>query len=553
MNMQHARKAAVLGVALFCVLVQASAPTVTQAEDSAESLLRKARSIENPVQRIELLDLALKAHPKNAKLRSVLHFERGLAHKRMKDCFQAIRDFNSSMVRSPDAIPALLEKAHCLILVDQLEEASRVLEQALLAKPNVARCYVLKGMIYEKEGFLQKAHDEYTRALYFDQRSSEAMELRAMVLLREGKPREALEDLNTLVKQEPQRHDILRARARVFVKLKEYDRALEDYANLQRVAKEDRDLIKEKVEVFFKTDRPGDVLAALSHCLTDYPDDVDCPVLQARAHLLLKNRSQAEKILAGVIARKPDHAPAHLYCGVAAMNRRAWDDALADLNRAIALDPGLVEAYKQRARVFMTLGEPVRAADDLTRAIDLDPADGEIYSMRGLTFISRMLYDASIADFTRALECLPGNPRVLYNRAVAHAKKDEWEAALHDLDMIIAAKPDAARALSLRGIVHYNMGNLAGAESNLNKSTELGSQDPVVWNNRGFFRYKTGKYKAAMEDFNRALQLDGTYESALHNLGLVLRKHTETSGATVPGSSAADAAISLGKDAEEAQ
>ena len=95
--------------------------------------------------------------------------------------------------------------------------------------------------------------------------------------------------------------------------------------------------------------------------------------------------------------------------------------------------------YKERARTFTELGEPVRAAIDLTAAADLDPADGEIFALRGLTLIQRRLYDAAVADFTRALECLPGDPSIMYNRAVALLYKDETQLALADLDSLLRA------------------------------------------------------------------------------------------------------------------
>lgn len=509
------------------VLAQVFLPGSSFGKPAVSGLLKQAQAEKDPAARIHLLDRALKIGTSARDLRAALYFERGMAHKEMKDCFGAIRDFNSALFHSRQKIPALLEKTHCLIVVDQLEEAGRVLERVLLARPNIARAYVLKGMIYEKEGFLSKASDEFTRALHYDATSTDALEMRAMVLLKDGKPLEALDDLNELSRLAPHRPDVLITRARVHEKLKQYAQALEDYERAESSMQDPERLIKGKAIIFIKTDQPERALTALSSCPPELGQDIEILVLKARAHILMKDYATAEAVLRQVLSIKPDHAPAHLYLGVVAMASQDWDQALADLGRAIDLDASLAEAYKQRAQVFMELDEPVRAFSDLTAAADEDPSDGGIFAMRGLTNMRRMLYQAAIADFTRALDRLPGDPRILYDRAVAYTRSEEWEKALMDLDTVLERRPNAARALSLRGIIHFHMGRMSEARTDFDHSSAVGSQDPLIWNNRGLFLYRTGDHNGAIEDFNKALQLDHDYDMARHNLE-VARKHLNT-------------------------
>jgi len=521
---------------VLAIILLFSVPPVPHcvAGQGSRAILKQAREEKDPAARVRLLDQALKDGSAKGRLRSTLYFERGKAHKEMKDCFRAIRDFDSSLHDSRSILPALLEKTHCLILVDQLEEASRVLERVLLAKPDLARSYILKGMIYEGQGFLSRAGDEYSRALHYEPGSVAALEMRAKVLLKQGKPREALDDLDALSKLEPDRPDIFIDRARIHVKLKEHDLALADYDRARSLLPEADHLTKEEVLVYLKTARPKKALEALSGRPEVPSDDAESLVLRARAHILLKRYPEAERILKRALFSDPSHAPAYLFSGVAAMHSREWDRALSDLNRAIELDSSLVDAYKVRARAFMELGEPVRAAGDLTVAGDLDPSDGEIFALRGATYVVRMLYDRAIADFSRALERLPGEPRFLYDRAVAHVRKAEWDLALRDLDALLAVKPAEARAVSLRGVVHFNRGRMSQAKADFDHSSSCDPLDPLVWNNRGFFHYKIGDHKAAVADFSKALQLDHDYDVARYNLGFALRKReavlNQTSG-----------------------
>lgn len=515
-------------LAAICLLLAISSPAFCRPQDesraAASELLQKAKSEKDPSKRIATLNKALTYQSLRGWILSSILLERAMAHKELKDYYRAIEDFTSALAHSPRAFPALIEKAECLIMVDQLDEASRDLEYYLLTKPGTARAYVLKGMIYEKEGFLGKAEDEYTRALHYESASTLALDARAKVLVREGKPRRALEDMDNLIRIVRDRPDYYMTRARVYVKLKDYASALEDYGKVLSLSPGDDRVMKEKVLVYFKTNQPQKALDVLSGFASRGGQDAEARVLQARAHILLKHYDKAERILNDVLRTVPGYAPAYLYSGMVLIRRDRPDEALSRLNRAIELDSSFAEAFKERARIFITLGELVRAATDLTSAVNLDPADGELFALRGFTSLKRMLYDAAIEDFSRALESLPGDPRIHYDRAVAFVLRDENEAALKDLEEVLRAQPESGRALALKGVALFALGQKDEAREDLDKAVAVSAGDPVVWNNRGFFLHKMGDEKEAMESFNRALQLDAAYSRARYNLGLVLKK-----------------------------
>ncbi len=347
------------------------------ADSATDRVLAKARAVADPADRIELLEEALKDTTAKGEALADLYFQTGLAYKELKDYFRAIEYFNYSLAFTRNIVPVLLEKTHCLILLDQLDEASSVLEIALAASPGMGQPYVLKGMIYEKEGHLVKAEDEFTRALNFEPQSMAALEMRAKVRIKQGKPIKALEDTSALIRLSPDKPEAFLTRARIHVKLKEYQAALDDYSHVESLQPGDGSVVKEKVLVFFQTDNAQKALEVLSSLSARHPEDVEALALMARAYILLKNVPEAERILKQALAKNASYAPAYLYNGLALARKKDVDGALASLKRAIDLEPTLVEAFKERARIFMSLKENVRAATDLTAAANLDPGDGE--------------------------------------------------------------------------------------------------------------------------------------------------------------------------------
>jgi tetratricopeptide (TPR) repeat protein len=496
--------------------------------------LKAVRAERDPTRRLLLIDRALEDQSLRGSIVSALFVERALTYRELGDCHRAIEDFTSALAHSRSAYSMTLDKVECLITVDQLDEANRELDHYLLSKPGTAQAYVLKGTIYEKEGFFTRAEDEYTRALHFDSQSTSALEQRAGVLIRQGKPRRALDDLNALIKLSPHRTDILRTRARLHVKLNDHPAALADFGRIEALNPGDDQALREKALVFIKTNRADKALQALGAQPSTRSEDAESQVLRARAYMLLKEYEKVQRILQATLQEHPQYAPAFLYSGIVLYRTGDADGALARLNRALELDGKLVEAYKERGRVFLDLKEPVRASVDLTAAADLDPSDGEIYAMRAAASLARNLHDAATSDFSRALENLPGDPRILFDRAAAYALKEDFPAALQDLDEVIKNKPDAARAWGLRGVINANLGNQSRAREDLTKATVLNPRDSQGWNNLGYFLYRNGEFAAALEALNRALVVDPSHENARYNLGLVLAKQEQTGAGLEP-------------------
>ena len=75
-----------------------------------------------------------------------------------------------------------------------------------------------------------------------------------------------------------------------------------------------------------------------------------------------------------VIRKLPDLSKAWRGRGIAYFHEERYNLAMEDLNRAIELDPGYPDPYKDRALVNEAIGEKIQALDDLSSAISLyDP------------------------------------------------------------------------------------------------------------------------------------------------------------------------------------
>lgn len=102
--------------------------------------------------------------------------------------------------------------------------------------------------------------------------------------------------------------------------------------------------------------------------------------------------------------------------------------ALADLDRAIELDPSYADAYANRGSIRHLLGDYSAALADLDRAIDLDPGLASAYNNRGAVRLMQWDLDRAIADFDAALALDPSLHQAYLSRANARYHKRDLDA-----------------------------------------------------------------------------------------------------------------------------
>jgi tetratricopeptide (TPR) repeat protein len=91
-------------------------------------------------------------------------------------------------------------------------------------------------------------------------------------------------------------------------------------------------------------------------------------------------------------------------CGVIYQNLNQLQQALTDLNQAIALNPGNADALVNRANTFLRLNQPQQAIIDLDQAIVLDPYDGITYNSRGDVYRSLKNYVKAEKEYKKAIQ-----------------------------------------------------------------------------------------------------------------------------------------------------
>jgi tetratricopeptide (TPR) repeat protein len=160
-----------------------------------------------------------------------------------------------------------------------------------------------------------------------------------------------------------------------------------------------------------------------------------------------------------------------------------WTRAEAAYSEALRRRPKLASAWQARGVLRAArLGRPRDAVADLSRAIELDPTEPGRWYHRGRTRAALGEREAARADRNKALELLPGEWQVLGERGCLYFGLRQWQAALADFNAALDTAGGYGGAAYLwiaRGDVRAELGDWDGASADFRTAAELPPRTPT--------------------------------------------------------------------------
>ncbi|KAF2133684.1 mitochondrial precursor protein [Dothidotthia symphoricarpi CBS 119687] len=152
------------------------------------------------------------------------------------------------------------------------------------------------------------------------------------------------------------------------------------------------------------------------------------------------------------------------------------EDALADMDKSIELQPTLTQSFIKRASMHLELANP----------------------------------EAAEADFAAALEQNGTDPDIYYHRAQLHFIKSEFGEAAKDYQKSIDLDTDFIFSHIQLGVTQYKMGSIASSMATFRRCMKNFSQVPDVYNYYGELLLDQQKYQEAIEKFDTAVEMEKT-------------------------------------------
>lgn len=160
--------------------------------------------------------------------------------------------------------------------------------------------------------------------------------------------------------------------------------------------------------------------------------------------------------------------------------------AIALIDEALQLDPGLATAHYNQAVVLTSLGRHPDALASIENMFACRPEETERlvniadpWYLRGILRLDQGDFQGAIDDLSQAFDLDPSEPATLLcNRGLAFLRLGQLERALADTNEALGLVPDDAVAYNNRGVIYRDLGDLEQAERDLRRAIEINPEFP---------------------------------------------------------------------------
>lgn len=220
----------------------------------------------------------------------------------------------------------------------------------------------------------------------------------SQVLLRQGNLDAAMNELRTLGDAEPEN-------AQIQIRMAQVAYMQEDYATMETVCQQATTLEPENAEPYFLhaealkgQQNPVGAIAMLTKAISLKEDYAEAYLLRGQTLLVMGDAASAETDADWLLGHVGDHEDVLLLKARVEAAKGQAQDAIRVYGKVIEVNPFQIDAFRERGRLRLDLGDKAGAEQDMQTVLELDPqqmadVSGE-YSAEGIEQRVKQAYSA---------------------------------------------------------------------------------------------------------------------------------------------------------------
>lgn len=450
-----------------------------------------------------------------------LWLDRGIALFKEGKYTEALPFFNKSLEIDSTYSLALTYRCANYSQLGQYEEAISDCEQALETNadwrdgsPLLAWYY--KGVTFSRSGRLEEALTAYERGISHTPQDNLTHAERCRTLLELSRPHKAYKpcaEEKTVAFYEqglaPNPNDII-ARTNQGLYFDELDRnkrALSAYDRVLQLQPESSLVLSRRCTILNRTDNYQEALSACQQALEGD----------------------------GVWSRT---SPAEVWnqSSRAQIELKQYQEALNSAERAIALQPNLVEAWNNKGVSLWYLKRYQEAEIAIKRAIEIEPRYAQGWFNYGRILSSLKQYKNAISTYDLALsEKVNKVDRsvqadIWINKGVAFWHLNQCQEALNSTKNAVALNPQSFEGWYNQGMALACLGDFEQALTAYEEANRIKPENTAVLTSKGLALEKLGRYQDALSVLEEALSLNSDYLPAQQNRDRLLSLVNKNNG-----------------------
>lgn len=269
--------------------------------------------------------------------------------------------------------PALaLRLGRSFLSVGNLEHSEKAFEQALSLDSGCTPCNQALAQIAEKQGNTEKALAHLLKAKQQKPDDPEILFDFGKVCLQRNLLDDALPALQKVVSLKPERDSYVYVLGSANVAKGNLPEAASLFSGLLRKHPQDAVLSYAVGAVYFLQNKYPEAESSLKHSLQQQPGQVAASYYLGLTYSATGQEELAVSVFRDLLARYPDHAPSYVQLGSILVKQHSYEEAEKNLERAVSLDPGSVQAHYQLGVLFRRLGRNTDSEREFAKSRELE-------------------------------------------------------------------------------------------------------------------------------------------------------------------------------------
>jgi len=296
-----------------------------------------------------------------------------------------------------------------------------------------------RGIEYQKAGRLDEAIAEYELSLKLRPRFPVLANL-GSVYARLGRYEEAIARYEQALKLAPGQPAVTLNLGLAYYKTGDFQKSAGLFEQVLTSDPENLQARTLLADCHFQLEDFKKVIEQLEGFAEKHPDDLAIAYLLGTAYLRDKQTEKGQRLVDRILS-KGDSAEAHLMLGVAFAEAREFKPAIAEFEKAIALNPNLPQVHASLGRILLQSGDRDRALPEFETELKISPNDFNANFYTGFLLRRNDQDEEALPYLLKAMQLRPGDSAVAFQVSLVRMRRGELDETRRMLEDIVKREP----------------------------------------------------------------------------------------------------------------
>jgi tetratricopeptide (TPR) repeat protein len=318
----------------------------------------------------------------------------------------------------------------------------------------------------------------------------------------------ALKEYHTALKVDPKSREVKSRLAALYFALGDLTQAAQYADEVGEGTGQESQMLTHMAGILASTGKPERALELLDKAIEHDPERGESYFPKGLILLNQKRIAEAEQVVKKGLQYTSDSPIGYYYLGRISIEAGNAEQAVANFDRAIAVNPAFEPAYLAQASVHESRQERGKAISVLQRYLhQVNPRNRDIRQHLVQLYIATKDYAGGLAELEKLLEDNPADLDAQLRMALIFGEKKEFAKAINQLTEILKAKPAELKVRDYLGYLYEEIKDFPKAMETYRYNIHLDPKFADSHVHLGVLLYRLKQFPEAVTHLDEAVRL----------------------------------------------